>query len=101
MEALLRKAHQAHGRVLVPAGALAQVWSGDASQAPLHRLLKRTTTEVPALDRVLAEGVGRLCKRVGTTDVVDASVVIIGRQAGAVVLTSDPDDLRKLDPALP
>jgi predicted nucleic acid-binding protein len=67
----------------------------------VHRLLKRSTTEVPALDRVLAEAVGRLCRRSGTSDVVDASVVIVGRQTGAVVLTSDPDDLRKLDPGLP
>lgn len=101
MEALLRKAHLARGRILVPAGVLAQVWSGDASQAPLHRLLKRSTTEVPVLDRLLAEAVGRLCKRSGTRDVVDASVVIAARQAGAAVVTSDPDDLKRLDPALP
>jgi len=100
MEALLRKAHQARGRILVPAGALAQVWSGEPSQAPLHRLLKRSTTEVPALDRLLAEAAGRLCRRTGTSDVVDASVVIAARQANAVVVTSDPDDLARLDPAL-
>jgi hypothetical protein len=100
MEALLRKAHQAKGRVVIPAGALAQVWSGDATQAPLHRLLKRSTTEVPALDRLLAEAVGRLCRRMGTRDVVDASVVIAARQANAVVVTSDPKDLSLLDPTL-
>jgi hypothetical protein len=74
---------------------------GDARQAPIHRLLKRPTTEVPALDRVLAEATGRLCKRSGTTDVVDASVVMVARQARAVVVTSDPDDLGRLDPSLP
>ena len=54
-----------------------------------------------ALDRVLAQAVGRLCRRRGTTDVVDASVVIAARLALAVVVTSDPGDLRRLDPSLP
>jgi hypothetical protein len=35
-----------------------------------------------------------------TADVVDAHVAILGRSLGAVVLTSDPQDLRKLDPDL-
>jgi hypothetical protein len=68
--------------------------------APLHRLLKRPTTEVPALDRPLAEAVGRLCRRTGTNDVVEASVVIAAHQEKAVVVTSDPSDLRGLDSAL-
>jgi predicted nucleic acid-binding protein len=101
MEALLRLAHRVQAPIVIPAGVLAQVWTGDAEQAPLHRLLRRHTTEVVALDRVLAEGVGRLCKRAGTSDVVDASVVIAARQANAVVLTSDPADLKRLDPRLP
>lgn len=101
MEALLRRAHEVRGRIVVPAGVLAQVWSGDAQQVPIHRLLRRSTTEVPALDRLLAEAIGRLCKGTGTTDVVDASVVIAARQLKAVVVTSDPDDLAKLDATLP
>lgn len=100
MEALLRRAHEVRGRIVVPAGALAQVWSGDAQQAPIHRLLRRSTTEVPPLDRLLAEAVGRLCKRSGGTDVVDASIVITARQLNAVIVTSDPEDLAKLDPTL-
>ncbi|MBX3273335.1 MAG: hypothetical protein KF729_23935 [Sandaracinaceae bacterium] len=36
----------------------------------------------------------------GTTDVVDAHVAILGRSLGALVATSDPDDLRRLDPEL-
>ncbi len=100
MEALLRKAHELRTRVIIPAGVLAQVYCGAASQAPIHRLLHRTGTEVPPLDRVLAEGVGRLCKRSGTNDVVDASVVLAAREVGAAVVTSDPGDLRRLDPML-
>jgi hypothetical protein len=100
MEALLRKAHELRARVVIPAGALAQAWTGDPAQAPLHRLLKRAATEVPPLDRVLAEAAGRLCTRAGTTDVVDASVVVVGRKERGVVITSDPNDLRRLDSRL-
>lgn len=34
-----------------------------------------------------------------TTDVVDASVVLTARREGAVVVTSDASDLRRLDPS--
>jgi hypothetical protein len=37
----------------------------------------------------------------GTSDIVDAHVVICGRRAGQQVVTSDPDDLERLDPSLP
>jgi hypothetical protein len=36
----------------------------------------------------------------GTADVVDAHVVVCARRAGQRVATSDPDDLRRLDPSL-
>lgn len=101
MEALLRRAHEVRARIVVPAGALAQAWSGDARQAPVHLLMKRSTTEVPPLDRVTAEAAGRLCKLRDTTDVVDASVVIAARLSHAVVVTSDPADLLRLDASLP
>jgi hypothetical protein len=100
MEALLRLALQVQAHVIIPAGVLAQVWTGEPTQAPLHRLLQRLTTEVPMLDRVAAEGIGRLCKRTGTSDVVDASVVIAARQANAIVVTTDVADLKRLDPKL-
>jgi hypothetical protein len=45
--------------------------------------------------------VGRLLAGSGTSDVVDAHVVVCARRSGQSVLTSDPDDLRRLDPSLP
>ena len=101
MRALVREALVAGVRLIVPAGALGQVWRGAARQAPLRALLKGPTTEVPALDQVLAEAAGVLCGRAGTSDVVDASVVLIARRERAVVITSDVDDLRRLDPTAP
>jgi hypothetical protein len=97
MEALLRLAHREEADIIVPAGALAQAWSGDTVPAPLHRLLKRARTEVVALDRVLAEAAGRLCRGTGTSDVIDASVVLVAWQHAAVIVTSDIDDLRRID----
>lgn len=37
----------------------------------------------------------------GTTDIADAHVVICARRASQPVVTSDPGDLSRLDPALP
>jgi hypothetical protein len=52
------------------------------------------------LTRNRAETAGELCGRSGTTDVVDASVVIAAWAHGRIVVTSDPDDIGRLDPTL-
>jgi hypothetical protein len=88
-------------RVVVPAGALGQVWRDGARQVPLRALCNSTKTEVVPLDRPRAEAAGILCARARTSDVIDASVVLAARQEhGAVVVTGDPSDLRRLDPAI-
>ncbi|HEX7267862.1 MAG TPA: hypothetical protein VF256_10610, partial [Streptosporangiaceae bacterium] len=55
---------------------------------------------VIALDRVDATNVGRLLAASGTSDITDAHVVICARRSGQRVVTSDPGDLRALDPAV-
>ena len=50
--------------------------------------------------RVNATHVGRLLVASGTSDITDAHVVICARRADQPVVTSDPGDLRQLDPAL-
>src|SRR6266545_2294178 len=52
------------------------------------------------LDRVDATNVGRLLAASGTSDIVDAHVVICARRSEQHVVTSDPADLRALDPAI-
>ena len=42
-----------------------------------------------------------LCGASETSDVVDASVVIAARRYDAIVISSDRDDLVRLDPTLP
>jgi hypothetical protein len=100
MRALCREALRTGGRLIVPSAVVAQVWRDGTRQVPLRALLAGSTTEVPPLDRVLAEAAGILCGRTGTSDVVDASVVLTARRERAPVVTSDPDDLRRLDPTL-
>ncbi len=87
-------------RIVVPAGALAQVWRDGQRQVPLRALCNSRKTEVAPLDRPHAEAAGLLCGRTRTSDAVDASVVLVARQEHAVVITSDPEDIRKLDPQL-
>ena len=87
-------------RLRVPAPVLAQVWRSGARQAVLSRLLDAERTTVVALDRTAAQSVGGLLAATGTRDVVDAAVVICAWEHDDVVVTSDPDDLHRLDPTL-
>ena len=98
---LLARARETGAVVTVPATALAQAVRTPARQARLARLVRQPTTDVVALDRVDATNVGRLLAASGTADIVDAHVVICARRAQQRVATSDPDDLRRLDPSLP
>ena len=97
MQALLDEAHAAGVELTIPAGALAQSWRGTARQVRLARLLRLDNVRVSPLDESTAKAAGVLCGRAGTADVVDASVVITARLLAQAVLTSDPDDLRRLD----
>jgi hypothetical protein len=44
-----------------------------------------------------ARAVGQLCGATGTSDVIDASVVVCAARRETAIVTSDPDDLRHLD----
>jgi predicted nucleic acid-binding protein len=97
---LLARARETGAQVIVPAPALAQAIRRPERQARLSRLIRQPGTDVIALDRVDATHVGRLLAASGTSDIADAHVVICARRAGQPVVTSDPGDLRQLDPAL-
>jgi len=100
MQALLDEAHLAHVELVIPAGVLAQGWRGTPRQARLARVLRLENVNVAALGEAEAKAAGVLCGRTGTTDVIDASVVITARLSRKAVVTSDADDLRRLDPEL-
>lgn len=90
-----------HGRRLhVPAGVVGQVWRDGARQVRLVRLVSSDVLAVHPLDLPEAKAAGALCGLTGTSDVIDASVGLLARRHGASVVTSDPEDLRRLDPHL-
>ena len=97
---LLARASETGARVTVPASALAQATRRPDRQVRLSRLIRQPTTDVIDLGRVDATSVGRLLAASGTSDIADAHVVICARRADQPVVTSDPGDLRQLDPAL-
>ena len=87
-------------RLAVPAGVVGQVWRDGRQQARLSRLLGSDLTEIKVLDDKGARAAGQLCGATKTNDVIDASVVLCARSHGQGVLTSDVDDLRRLDSSL-
>jgi hypothetical protein len=97
---LLARAAETRLRVTVPASALAQAVRRPERQVRLARFVRQPTTDVVPLDRVDATNVGRLLAASGTTDVVDAHVVVCARRAHQRVVTSDPDGLQRLDPTI-
>jgi hypothetical protein len=97
---LLARARETGARVTVPASALAQAIRRPERQVRLSRLIRQPTTDVADLGRVDATNVGRLLATSGTSDITDAHVVICARRSDQPVVTADPDDLRRLDPAL-
>jgi hypothetical protein len=98
--AIVARAREHNLRLAVPAGAVGQVWRDGSRQARLARLLGSDVVDIEALDDIRARAAGQLCGVTGTRDVIDASVVLCARARGHGVLTSDPDDLRRLDASL-
>ena len=94
--ALLELAHDVH----VPAGALAQAWRNPVRQVRLVRVVSSEGVLIHPLDAATARAAGQLCAATATSDVVDASVVLVARLVDGVTVTSDADDLRHLDPGI-
>lgn len=84
-------------RPVVPVVVLAQAWRG-GPQPNLSRLL-RGCDVLPDTEQ-FGRAAGGACARAGTGDVVDALVVTVALGLDAPVVTSDPDDLRRLAAAL-
>lgn len=97
---LLARASETGVCITIPATALAQAIRRPERQARLARLIRQPTTDVIGLDRVDATSVGRLLAASGTSDIADAHVVICARRSNQQVVTSDPGDLRRLDPTV-
>lgn len=98
---IIRQALDDGVAIHIPAAVVAQAWrTGDGRQAPLARFLgERHHQEVP-LDSAHARAAGRLCAMSGTTDIVDAHVVLLANLHDAIVVTSDPEDIHRIDPTV-
>jgi predicted nucleic acid-binding protein len=84
-------------RLLVPAIVVAQGWRDARRQVQLGRFLH--SCEVVPVGVEVAKVAGALCGKAATRDVVDASVVAVALSHGAIVFTSDPDDIVRLGAA--
>lgn len=100
MVALVARALELDLRLWVPAGVVGQAWRNGRTQARLAQLLNSALTEIVPLADAQARAAGQLCGATRTRDVIDASVVLLARQHGVGAVTSDVDDLSRLDPDL-
>ena len=98
--AIVERARRAGVRITVPTSALAQAIRRPERQGRLARLIGHSNTDVVLLGRADATSVGQLLRASGTTDVVDAHVVICARRARQAVVTAHRADLQRLDPTL-
>jgi hypothetical protein len=98
MIALLQQALAQEMDFRIPSGVVGQAWRDGQRQVTLARFLRASEVEIVPLDGVLSRVCGELCGRTGTSDVIDASVVITAKERNDVIVTSDPADLLRLDP---
>jgi predicted nucleic acid-binding protein len=73
---------------------VSQVWrSTKGRQAKLSQLL--AAVDVRSIDQAAGRAAGELVGKAGTADTIDATVALLA-DPGDRILTSDPDDLRRL-----
>lgn len=98
--AIVARALEHGDPLVVPAGVVAQAWRDGRTQVRLSRLLGSPACEIVPLDDLAARSVGQLCGATGTDDITDAAVALTARQRGLRVITSDSDDIRRIDSRL-
>jgi hypothetical protein len=98
--ALLARATELGLRTTIPTTALAQAMRNPSRQARISRLIRQASTDLVPLDGPDATATGLLLAATRTNDIVDAHVVLCARRARQAVVTSDAEDLRRLDSTL-
>jgi hypothetical protein len=78
----------------VPAVVVGQAWRDARRQVRLGRVLAGVQVDPVGLDTGKAAGV--LCGKARTSDVVDATVVVVAAAHRAIIWTSDESDIRAL-----
>ncbi|HEX9294587.1 MAG TPA: PIN domain-containing protein [Polyangiaceae bacterium] len=96
---LARRFVDAATPLVTSAGVVAQVWRGGGHrQVPIAFLLRHA--KVMDLTRAVALILGRMLGSARRSDPVDAHVVLLARERGWPVITSDAGDLLAIDPTL-
>ncbi len=95
----IKAAERADDPILVPSIVVAQAWRGGPRGARVAAFLKRRSVTIIDVDILLAKAAGRLCGETDTTDLVDAVVAVVAARHNTAIVTSDPDDLRRISPA--
>ena len=98
MVALLDLIAKQGGKFRVPAGVLGQAWRSSLRQANLSRFLASSEVEIVPLTESLSRACGELLAATGTSDVIDASVVLVARENFDPIVTSDVGAIARLDP---
>lgn len=99
MQARLDEARRRGAAICVPAGVIAQAWRGPR-QVRLARLIRSPDVDIAIMTLSVARTVGSICATTGHTDVVEVHVALCARDRRHAVVTSDPDDIARIDPTL-
>jgi predicted nucleic acid-binding protein len=86
--------------VSVPTVVVAQAWRGGPRQALLAGFLSRAKLDFVGYGLEDAKAVGKKIAECGHPDVVDVFVVLHANAHHHAVVTSDPDDIAKVDPKI-
>jgi predicted nucleic acid-binding protein len=99
MQDLLKALSRRGGSLCIPAAVVAQAWRSPR-QVRLARLIKSFDVEIAVMDLDVARSVGLVCAATGHHDVIDVHVALCARERGHAVVTSDVDDISRVDPSL-
>jgi predicted nucleic acid-binding protein len=91
--------------VVIPRTVIAQVWRGTARQANINPLIKtgRGRAAPVSIDELTDERAKEIGIRIGETShpgIVDVHVAVVAGERGHAVVTSDDDDIARVDPDL-
>jgi predicted nucleic acid-binding protein len=100
MQARLDETLRRGGTICVPVATIAQAWRSPR-QVRMARLLKSRDIDIAIMTPNIARTVGLMCARTGHDDVIDVHVALCARERGHAVVTTDPDDMLRIDPAVP
>jgi predicted nucleic acid-binding protein len=99
--ALFEQAANNRVEMVLPSVVLAQAWRDGSRQVVLARALRNPGLVEAPLHHEDAKRIGELLRESATADVADAHIVVLAVRLGVPVITSDPDDIAKLNPELP